>query len=62
MATLPEERVLAQLLGQACEHAGVKPVLAGLPEDVEAVRRGDFVFVLDHRSGTVEVRSPDSVP
>jgi hypothetical protein len=31
-------------------------VLPDLPEGVEAVRRGDRVFVLDHRTREVEVR------
>jgi beta-galactosidase len=57
VATLPEDRVLARLLGLACEQAGVEPVLPGLPDGVEAVRRGDFVFVLDHHQGTVDIRS-----
>ncbi|NUR28717.1 MAG: beta-galactosidase [Catenulispora sp.] len=57
VATLPEERVVADVLAMACEQAGVAPVLSGLPDGVEAVRRGDFVFVLDHRNGTVEIRS-----
>jgi beta-galactosidase len=57
VATLPEDRVLARLLALACEQAEVEPVLPGLPEGVEAVRRGDFVFVLDHGKGTVEIRS-----
>jgi beta-galactosidase len=55
VATLPEERVLARLLALACEEAGVRPVLDGLPAGVEAVRRGDSVFVLDHRTGEVEI-------
>ncbi|MEY9857057.1 beta-galactosidase [Catenulispora sp. GAS73] len=57
VATLPEERVMARLLELACEQAGVESVLPGLPEGVEAVRRGEFVFVLDHGKGTVEIRS-----
>ncbi|WP_194918242.1 beta-galactosidase [Catenulispora rubra] len=57
VATLPEERVMAQLLALACEQAGVESVLPGLPDGVEAVRRGEFVFVLDHGRGTVDIRS-----
>lgn len=57
VATLPEERVMARLLALACEQAGVESVLPGLPDGVEAVRRGEFVFVLDHGRGTVEIRS-----
>ena len=39
-----------------CEQAGAEPVLRGMPDGVEAVRRGDVVFVLDHQNGTVDVR------
>jgi beta-galactosidase len=60
VATLPEERVLARLLAQACELAKVEPVLPGLPDGVEAVRRGDHIFVLDHHKGTVDIRSAAS--
>lgn len=57
VATLPEERVLARLLDLACTEAGVLPTLRGLPTGVEAVRRGDVVFVLDHVRSTVEIRT-----
>jgi beta-galactosidase len=58
VATVPtQERVLARLLEVACAKAGVQPVLPDLPAGVEAIRRGDFVFVLDHNSCGVEIRS-----
>lgn len=58
VATLPtEERVLSRLMEVACEKAGVQPVLPDLPAGVEAVRRGDFVFLLNHDTCTVEIRS-----
>jgi beta-galactosidase len=57
VATLPEERMLAELLALACEEAEVEPVLRGLPGGVEAVRRGEVVFVIDHGAGTVEFRA-----
>ena len=60
VATLPEERVLARLLALACEKAGVESVRPDLPEGVEAVRRGDHIFVLDHHKGTVDIRSAAS--
>ena len=61
VATLPEERVLARLLRLACEAAGAEPVLRGMPDGVEAVRRGDVVFLLDHHKGTVDIRSVAAV-
>ena len=56
VATLPEDAALGKLLRSIAAEAGVSPVLPDLPEGVEAVRRGDRVFVLDHRTGEVEVR------
>jgi beta-galactosidase len=45
------------VLARACGEAGVEPVIAGLPEGVEAVRRrgagGDYVFVLNHTPAAV---------
>ncbi|MGI5238382.1 beta-galactosidase [Dactylosporangium sp. CA-139066] len=49
VTTLPEPDALARLLARVCADAGVEPVVAGLPPGVEAVRRGDRVFLLDHR-------------
>ena len=51
------------LLARVCAEAGVEPVLEGLPEGVEAVRRsgpgGDFVFVLNHTGAPVAVAGED---
>jgi beta-galactosidase len=37
-------------------EAGVEPELPGLPEGVEAVRRGGRLFLLNHGEQPVEVR------
>jgi beta-galactosidase len=42
-----------------CAESGVEPVLPGLPEGVEAVRRGDFVFVINHTDAAVSVPGED---
>lgn len=55
-ATLPDPAALARILLGACAEAGARPVLPDLPPGVEAVRRGDRVFLLDHGTATVEVR------
>ncbi|MET7400538.1 beta-galactosidase [Dactylosporangium sp. NPDC005572] len=55
VATLPSAAAMRRLLRRVCAEAGVRPVLAGLPPGVEAVRRGDRVFLLDHDSLTVSV-------
>ncbi len=36
-------------------HARVRPTLTGLPDGVEAVRRGEFLFLLNHGDAAVEV-------
>jgi len=56
VATLPEPDALHRLLARVCADAGVRPVLPGLPPGVEAVRRGDRVFLLHHDDGRVEIR------
>jgi beta-galactosidase len=56
VSTLPEPAALRRLLARVCADAGVRPVATGLPPGVEAVRRGDRLFLLDHDSGRVEIR------
>jgi beta-galactosidase len=53
-APLPPAAARA-LLVRAARLAGVEPVLAGLPADVEAVRRGPLLFLLNHGDEPVEV-------
>ncbi|MGW2256522.1 beta-galactosidase [Streptomyces sp. NPDC001780] len=48
VSTLPEPAALRALLAEAADGAGVRPVLAGLPAGVEAVRRGELLFLLNH--------------
>ncbi|MFE9819206.1 beta-galactosidase [Streptomyces sp. NPDC005773] len=60
LSTLPEPAALRALLGDAVREAGVTPVLAGLPDGVEAVRRGDLLFLLHHGRDTVTVTLPGS--
>lgn len=58
VSTLPEPEALRALLGRVAAEAGARPVLAGLPEGVEAVRRGDLLFLLHHGRGSVTVPVP----
>lgn len=37
-------------------RAGAAPVMVGLPDGVEACRRGDFLFLLNHSDASVRVR------
>lgn len=58
VSTLPEPPALRTLVADAADAAGVRPVLDGLPDDVEAVRRGRLLFLLHHGRGDVAVRVP----
>ncbi|KUN35127.1 beta-galactosidase [Streptomyces longwoodensis] len=58
LSTLPEPDALRALLTRIATDAGVRPVLAGLPADVEAVRRGDLLFLLHHGREPVVVDVP----
>ncbi|MFD9043069.1 beta-galactosidase [Streptomyces bottropensis] len=58
VSTLPEPAELRGLLARVAADAGVRPVLDGLPDGVEAVRRGDVLFVLNHGRDTVTVEVP----
>ncbi|MFD3314484.1 beta-galactosidase [Streptomyces sp. NPDC058694] len=58
VSTLPEPAALRELLAGVASGAGVRPVLDGLPPQVEAVRRGDVLFVLNHGREAVTVQVP----
>ncbi|MGI5276645.1 beta-galactosidase [Streptomyces rochei] len=58
LSTLPEPAALRDLLARVCAEADVRPVLDGLPAGVEAVRRGDLLFLLHHGRDTVTVDLP----
>ncbi|PPS87709.1 beta-galactosidase [Streptomyces sp. MH60] len=58
LSTLPEPDALRDLLARAAADAGVRPVLDALPADVEAVRRGDLLFLLHHGRDPVTVDVP----
>ncbi|MEV5514386.1 beta-galactosidase [Streptomyces flaveolus] len=58
VSTLPEPDALRGLLARAAAEAGARPVLDGLPAQVEAVRRGDLLFLLHHGREPVTVDVP----
>ncbi|WP_327351354.1 beta-galactosidase [Streptomyces sp. NBC_01304] len=58
ISTLPEPDALRELLTTVAREAGVRPVLDGLPAGVEAVRRGDLLFLLNHGRLPVELAVP----
>jgi len=57
VATLPQPDALGRLLRRIAAEAGADPVLPDLPAGVEAVRRGEKVFLFDHRTREAEIRS-----
>ncbi|MET9447541.1 beta-galactosidase [Streptomyces cinerochromogenes] len=58
LSTLPEPEALRSLLTGIADGAGVRPVLDGLPTGVEAVRRGELLFLLNHGREPVTVQVP----
>ncbi|WP_369780391.1 Beta-galactosidase C-terminal domain [Streptomyces sp. R33] len=58
VSTLPEPEALRGALARSASAASVRPVLDGLPEQVEAVRRGGVLFVLNHGLEPVTVDVP----
>ncbi|MER5478890.1 beta-galactosidase [Streptomyces sp. NPDC002734] len=58
LSTLPEPEPLRALLTRAAAAAGIRPPLDGLPDHVEAVRRGALLFLLNHGPEPVTVDVP----
>ena len=54
LGTLPDRETLRGLLAQACRRAGVE-FRTDVPPGVEAVRRGDYLFVISHLDRPVEL-------
>lgn len=58
VSTLPEPQAFRALLARIAEDAGARPVLYGLPPGVEAVRRGELLFLIHHGREPVTVELP----
>jgi beta-galactosidase len=58
LATVPDDDRLGRLITTVIDDAGLRPVLAGLPDRVEAVRRGELLFVINHNIDDVVVTTP----
>lgn len=54
LGTLPDRATLQDLMRQACGRAGIG-IRSDLPPGVEAVRRGDYRFVISHLDDPVEI-------
>ncbi len=59
VSTLPERPALRALLAEAARAAGATPVLPGAPAGCEAVRRGELLFLLNHRTEQITVPLQD---
>ena len=55
LATVPDEAGTQAVVDHVLADAGVEPVVAGLPEHVEAARRGELVTVVNHGGDQVDV-------
>ena len=58
LATIPDAAGSALIVSHLLAEAGVEPVLAGLPETVEAIRRGDVLTLINHGTDAVAVSLP----
>ncbi|MBT2499067.1 beta-galactosidase [Agromyces sp. ISL-38] len=55
LATVPDEAGTLAVVDHVLADAGVAPVVAGLPEHVEAARRGELLTLVNHGDGDGEV-------
>jgi beta-galactosidase len=55
VATQPVAEGLEAVVGQVVRASGVSPVVADLPRDVEAARRGDLVTLINHGDTRVDI-------
>lgn len=58
LATRLDGGLMRHVMSAACTQAGVTPVLPATPSGIEAVRRGDALFLLNHTSDAIEVGLP----
>ena len=62
LGTRPDERAMRELVRDTLRLAAVPPVLPGLPDEVEAVRRGQHVFLLNHGDRPVSAAGVELAP
>jgi beta-galactosidase len=63
LATIPDDAGMLAVTRWAVELAGARPILPGLPENVEVARRGNVVTIINHGQGeaTVTITGTDLV-
>jgi beta-galactosidase len=55
LATIPDDDGMRDVMAHILGRAGIEPVLPGLSERVEAVRRGDHVIITNYESTDVTI-------
>ncbi|HEY9323864.1 MAG TPA: beta-galactosidase trimerization domain-containing protein, partial [Agromyces sp.] len=55
IATLPDTAGADAVVAALVESSGVRPVVAGLPADVEVARRGELVTLINHGDDDVDI-------
>ena len=55
VATMPDHAGIGAIVGALVAASGAEPVVAGLPPQVEAARRGDLVTLINHGDSPVDV-------
>ena len=62
LATLPDEITLDDLLAKVCQAGGVAPLVPGLPEGIEALKRyspdEELLFLLNHNERPAAAEAP----
>jgi beta-galactosidase len=58
LATIPDAEGSGLIVDHLIAEAGVRPVLAGLPRTVEAIRRGDVLTLINHDAEPVTLVVP----
>ncbi|MGY6497615.1 MAG: beta-galactosidase trimerization domain-containing protein, partial [Microcella sp.] len=58
LATVPDDVGVRAVVDHVLAEAGVHPVVAGLPEHVEVMRRGELVTVINQTPTAVRVELP----
>lgn len=64
LGTIVSDSVLSLVIGDALAEAGVAGALGDLselPDGLEAVRRGDVLFLLNHSAASIDVPVPSGL-
>jgi beta-galactosidase len=56
LGTRLDATAMRRVMDEVTSGAGVQPVFGGLPEGVQAARRGEYLILLNHNTNEVEIR------